>query len=100
MAVLSVADRGAGLTADEAERVFEPFYRADPARARDSGGTGLGLSIVAAIAAAHGGSVEVTSRPGGGSVFRVLLPLPTADPPRTRPRHPAETTGDTAGLQG
>jgi two-component system, OmpR family, sensor kinase len=72
--VLSVADRGAGLSPDEAAHVFEPFYRADPARARDRGGTGLGLSIVAAIAAAHGGSVEVTSRPDGGSVFRVLLP--------------------------
>jgi two-component system, OmpR family, sensor kinase len=75
MAVLSVADRGAGLSGDEAERVFEPFYRSDPGRGREAGGTGLGLSIVAAIAAAHGGSVNVAQRPEGGSLFRVLLPL-------------------------
>ena len=75
-AVLSVADRGAGLSPEETGRVFEPFYRADPARSRDSGGTGLGLSIVAAIAAAHGGSVEVARRQDGGTVFRVVLPLP------------------------
>ena len=81
-AVLSVADRGAGLSPDEVERVIEPFYRADPARSRDSGGTGLGLSIVTAIAAAHGGTVEVSRRPEGGAVFRVVLPLP---PSPTRP---------------
>ena len=77
MAVLSVADRGAGLSGDEAERVFEPFYRSDPGRGREAGGTGLGLSIVAAIAAAHGGSVEVSRRPEGGAVFRVILPRPS-----------------------
>ena len=57
-------------------RVFERFFRADPSRSRASGGSGLGLSIVAAIAEAHGGSVEVESPPAGGAVFRILLPLP------------------------
>jgi two-component system, OmpR family, sensor kinase len=74
-AVLEVADRGPGLTADEAERVFERFYRADPARGRANGGTGLGLAIVAAIVAAHGGRVEVQTAVGVGTTFRVLLPL-------------------------
>lgn len=75
MAVLTVADRGGGLSAEEVERVFEPFYRSDPGRGREAGGTGLGLSIVAAIVATHGGSVNVAQRPDGGSLFRVRLPL-------------------------
>ncbi|HVV21107.1 MAG TPA: HAMP domain-containing sensor histidine kinase [Pseudonocardiaceae bacterium] len=74
-AVLEVADKGPGLPADQAERVFERFYRADPARGRVSGGTGLGLAIVAAIVAAHGGRVEVRTAVGVGTTFRVLLPL-------------------------
>ena len=73
-AILQVADRGPGLSAEEAERAFEPFYRADPSRDRTTGGAGLGLAIVAAIAAAHGGSVEVEPTAGGGATFRVLLP--------------------------
>jgi two-component system OmpR family sensor kinase len=73
-AVLEVADKGPGLPADQAERVFERFYRADPARGRVSGGTGLGLAIVAAIVAAHGGRVEVQTSVGVGTTFRVLFP--------------------------
>jgi two-component system OmpR family sensor kinase len=73
-AVLEVADQGPGLPADQAERVFERFYRADPART-SSGGTGLGLAIVAAIVAAHGGRVEVRTSVGVGTTFRVLVPL-------------------------
>jgi two-component system OmpR family sensor kinase len=74
-AVIGIADRGPGLTDDDRSRVFERFYRADPSRARDSGGTGLGLSIVAAILKAHGGTVGVEPRVGGGTVFRARLPL-------------------------
>jgi two-component system OmpR family sensor kinase len=74
MVAVEVVDRGPGLTAEQAERVFERFYRTDAARSRARGGTGLGLSIVAAIVAAHGGTVEVDSAPGGGTTFRVLLP--------------------------
>ena len=74
LVALEVIDRGQGLSPDQADRVFERFYRTDAARSRARGGTGLGLSIVAAIAAAHGGAVEVDSAVGEGSTFRVLLP--------------------------
>lgn len=73
--VLEVRDQGPGLTPDQAEHVFERFYRTDAARSRAQGGTGLGLSIVAAITAAHGGRTEVDSTPGHGSTFRICLPL-------------------------
>jgi two-component system, OmpR family, sensor kinase len=87
-AEIEVSDRGPGLTADEAAHVFEPFYRADPARGRvrtDDGsdaeqGTGLGLAIVAAIAEAHGGSVSVASQPGEGATFTVRLPVERTEP--------------------
>jgi len=72
--VLEVADTGPGLPADQADRVFERLYRADASRQRASGGAGLGLAIVAAIVVAHGGRVELRTRPGAGSAFRVLLP--------------------------
>ena len=82
-AEVQVSDRGPGLAADEAAHVFEPFYRADPARGRDHDaddtdegkGTGLGLAIVAAIAEAHGGSAGVVSEPGEGAAFTVRLPV-------------------------
>ncbi|MFY1690093.1 HAMP domain-containing sensor histidine kinase [Plantactinospora sp. WMMB782] len=76
-AVIEVADTGPGLSAEQAERVFERFYRADAARTRSAGGgvsTGLGLAIVAALVAGHNGSVEVVDTPGGGATFRVRLP--------------------------
>jgi signal transduction histidine kinase len=76
MAAVEVADDGPGVPAEVMGRVFERFFRADPSRSRASGGSGLGLSIVAAIAEAHGGSVEVESPSAGGAVFRILLPLP------------------------
>ena len=72
--VLEVADAGPGLPTGDAQRVFERFYRADPSRTRASGGTGLGLSIVAALVAAHGGSVDVETAPGVGTTFRVRVP--------------------------
>jgi two-component system OmpR family sensor kinase len=74
-AAVEVVDHGPGLTAEQAERVFERFYRADPARSQAAGGTGLGLSIVAALVAVHGGTVQVDSVPGRGTRFRVVLPL-------------------------
>ncbi|SDC70714.1 sensor histidine kinase [Rhodococcus tukisamuensis] len=73
-ALLEVADTGPGLDEQARERVFERFYRADTSRTRESGGSGLGLSIVAALVAAHGGTVTVDSPAAGGAVFRVLLP--------------------------
>jgi two-component system OmpR family sensor kinase len=72
---VGVHDQGPGLTAEERDRVFERFYRADPSRTRAAGGSGLGLSIVAALVAAHGGRVTVESEPGRGSTFFVDLPL-------------------------
>jgi two-component system sensor histidine kinase SenX3 len=71
---ISVADRGVGIPSEELDRIFERFYRVDPARARNTGGTGLGLSIVKHVAASHGGSVEVWSEPGTGSTFTLVLP--------------------------
>ena len=73
--VLEVTDQGPGLPPDQAERVFERFYRADQARTRKAGGTGLGLAIVAALVAAHGGTVALRTAPGEGATFRVTLPL-------------------------
>ncbi|WP_405167504.1 HAMP domain-containing histidine kinase [Nocardia sp. NBC_01499] len=72
--LLEVADTGPGLPADEANRIFERFYRTDNSRARTSGGTGLGLSIVQALVTAHGGTVDVRSTEGVGSTFTVRLP--------------------------
>ncbi len=74
-AQLSVADHGPGLPAADRDRIFEPFYRADASRSRDSGGAGLGLSIVSAVVAAHGGKIEVRETEGGGATFDVQLPL-------------------------
>jgi two-component system OmpR family sensor kinase len=72
---IEVVDQGPGLRADQAERVFERFYRADQARTRRTGGTGLGLAIVSALVGAHGGTVSVDSAPGQGATFRITLPL-------------------------
>jgi two-component system OmpR family sensor kinase len=73
--VLEVADQGPGLRQDQAEHVFERFYRADQARTRTAGGTGLGLAIVAALVAAHDGTVALKTAPGQGATFRITLPL-------------------------
>jgi two-component system OmpR family sensor kinase len=74
-AVIEVTDEGPGMDGRDLDRVFQRFYRADPARSRARGGAGLGLSIVAAVTEAHGGSVAVRSEPGHGSTFRIVLPL-------------------------
>lgn len=71
---IAVLDQGIGIDAKDQERIFERFYRADPARARDTGGTGLGLSIVKHVALQHGGAVTVWSQPAVGSTFTLSLP--------------------------
>ena len=81
LAQIEVRDTGPGMADSDAQRVFERFYRADPARARTRGGSGLGLSIVAAIVTAHGGTVSAASTPGEGLVVTVLIPISTLPPP-------------------
>jgi two-component system sensor histidine kinase SenX3 len=76
---ITVADHGIGIPGEDLARIFERFYRVDPARARNTGGTGLGLSIVKHVAASSGGTVEVWSEPGEGSTFTLVLPSWTHD---------------------
>jgi two-component system OmpR family sensor kinase len=82
-AVIEVSDNGPGMSAEQAARAFERFYRADPSRSRLHGGAGLGLAIVAAIVETHGGGVDATSAAGGGATFTARLPLagPPPEPP-------------------
>ncbi len=75
LAMVAVADHGAGVEPALRREVFERFYRADTARSSARGGSGLGLAIVAAIMAAHGGSVEVTETSGGGATFTIRAPF-------------------------
>jgi two-component system, OmpR family, sensor kinase len=96
-AILEVADEGPGLPPGDPAKLFEPFYRADPSRARETGGTGLGLAIVAAIVQDHGGEVSAASRSGGGAAFTVRLPLAStlvvqrpADPDDSKTAEPPE----------
>ncbi len=72
---ISVSDQGIGIADSELGRIFERFYRVDPARSRATGGTGLGLSIVKHVALNHGGDVKVWSKEGVGSTFSILLPI-------------------------
>jgi two-component system OmpR family sensor kinase len=72
---LDVTDHGPGMSAEQAERVFERFYRADQARTRATGGNGLGLAIVNALVIAHGGLASVRTAPDRGATFRIALPL-------------------------
>jgi two-component system OmpR family sensor kinase len=73
--VIEVGDQGPGLPLEEAERVFERFYRVDPSRSRDHGGSGLGLAIATAIARGHGGRLELDTGAGAGCTFRLVLPV-------------------------
>jgi two-component system sensor histidine kinase SenX3 len=89
MAEISVSDQGIGIPERDRERIFERFYRVDPARSRATGGTGLGLAIVKHVTAAHGGSVTVWSQESVGSTFTVRLPV--------RPRRGAPASGKDQG---
>ncbi|GAB2918932.1 sensor histidine kinase [Streptomyces mayteni] len=81
-AVLELSDQGPGMTAEQAGRVFDRFYRADTARGRTgTGGAGLGLAIVHSLVTAHHGRVEVHTAPGRGATFRILLPPHPEDGP-------------------
>ncbi|NWJ73473.1 histidine kinase [Pseudonocardia sp. ICBG1122] len=71
---IAVTDRGIGIAPEHQQRVFERFFRVDPARSRATGGTGLGLAIVKHVCANHGGEVRLWSRPGTGSTFTMRLP--------------------------
>ena len=97
-AVVEVRDRGPGVPPEEAERVFEPFYRSDFARSRAAGGAGLGLAIVAAIVRAHGGTTGVRAAPGGGACFWFRLPAaePRATEGETSPAAAGERPGELA----
>lgn len=72
--LLEVTDEGRGIGAENLHRIFEPFSKIEPDRARKNGGTGLGLSIAKAIVDAHGGSIAVDSEEGHGTTFRISLP--------------------------
>jgi two-component system, OmpR family, sensor histidine kinase SenX3 len=102
LAEVSVTDQGVGIPDQDLNRIFERFYRVDPARSRVTGGTGLGLAIVKHIAATHGGDVSVWSVEGAGSTFTLRLPLsvqsaaaeldPTPRSPQTRITTGSRTT--------
>ncbi|WIB13898.1 cell wall metabolism sensor histidine kinase WalK [Curtobacterium sp. MCPF17_052] len=78
---IAITDQGVGIPEADLDRVFERFYRVDPARSRATGGTGLGLAIVKHIVSNHGGDVRVWSQPGKGSTFTIRIP--EADPELT-----------------
>jgi two-component system sensor histidine kinase SenX3 len=79
-AQISVADQGIGIPERDLERIFERFYRVDPARSRATGGTGLGLAIVKHVMAAHRGKVTVWSQEGVGSTFTLQMPIVSKHP--------------------
>lgn len=82
---IAVTDQGIGISERDRDRIFERFYRVDPARSRATGGTGLGLAIVKHVAASHGGEVTVWSAEGQGSTFTLRLPEAGAGRDRDRP---------------
>jgi two-component system sensor histidine kinase SenX3 len=94
---IAVTDRGIGIAEGEQDRVFERFYRADPARARRTGGSGLGLSIVKHAVQRHGGEVRLWSRPGRGSTFTIRLPQIDAPDIQPEPKRPRRKKRPAAG---
>jgi heavy metal sensor kinase len=90
-AFIAIADQGSGIPAEHRERIFDRFFRVDDARSRDRGGVGLGLAIAKWAVDMHSGQIRVEPRPGGGSQFRIVLPLAatvasSADEPTTHVR--------------
>jgi two-component system, OmpR family, sensor histidine kinase SenX3 len=79
MVEISVSDQGIGISGPDQMRIFERFYRVDPARSRETGGTGLGLAIVKHVCVNHGGEVSVWSIEGAGSTFTLRLPMSAPD---------------------
>jgi two-component system, OmpR family, sensor histidine kinase SenX3 len=94
MVDLTITDQGIGIPASEIDRIFERFYRVDPARHRSTGGTGLGLSIVKHVAASHGGEVRVWSVEGQGSTFTLSLPRRATRPAPPTPEPTSEPSTD------
>ena len=92
---ISVVDQGIGIPPSEIDRIFERFYRVDPARHRSTGGTGLGLSIVKHVAATHGGEVRVWSVEGQGSTFTLTLPQHLPHGQLSTPSTPSPAEGGT-----
>ncbi|TDD95821.1 sensor histidine kinase [Actinomadura rubrisoli] len=96
-AVLEIEDEGPGLAPEQAERIFDRFYRADRSRARGgTGGAGLGLAIARSLVTAHDGRIELDTEPGRGATFRVSLPVlepTTAHPPEPEGAHRPEREG-------
>ena len=78
---VSVADAGVGIPPEALPRLFERFYRVDPARAREDGGTGIGLAIARSVVEAHGGTIRAESEPGQGSTFTFDLPVASSGGP-------------------
>ena len=78
----NVTDQGVGIPAEEHDKIFERFYRVDPARSRNKGGTGLGLSIVKHVVERYQGRIKLVSRPGQGASFSVTFPILQSDPTR------------------
>jgi two-component system sensor histidine kinase SenX3 len=95
---VSVTDQGIGIPDADLDRIFERFYRVDPARSRQTGGTGLGLSIVKHVIANHGGEIAVWSIEGEGSTFTMRLPSPQEEPTRPFSAEDDATTGTESAL--
>jgi signal transduction histidine kinase len=89
-ATITVADTGIGIGSADLARIFEPFFRADPARSRDVGGAGLGLAVTRAILERHGGRITCDSTPGRGTTVTILIPVVETAAPAEQP--PADDT--------
>jgi two-component system OmpR family sensor kinase len=79
-AIFEIQDQGPGMTAEQAGRIFERFYRVERSRNRANGGAGLGLAIAQSLAAAHGGQIVVRTGPAKGTTFRLILPAAVESP--------------------